>query len=78
MSRYIECITDAQGHNEYRETLADENGCKHMINDVCCNKDCEAACAFPDEDYCKSCSRFESETADDVEALKGGRVYNDD
>ena len=55
MSRYIECITIEQGRFEYHETLADENGCKHMINDVCCNKDCDACCAFPDEEYCQTC-----------------------
>lgn len=78
MSRYIECITDTQGRYEYHETLADENGCKHMINDVCCNKDCGMKYAFPNEEYCETCPCFESETSDDVEALKGGRVYYDD
>ena len=77
MSRYIECKPHAQGRYEYYETVADESECKHMINEVCCDPECEACCAFPDEEYCKSCSHFESETAEDIEMLKGGRVYHD-
>ena len=57
MSRWLEELPD--GSN--RITIADEDSCKYMYNEVCCNGYSEHRADFPDEDDCKNCAFYEKE-----------------
>lgn len=80
MSRWMESGVDEHGRRYYREELADAEGCRHLINEVCCNEDNDdMMCVFPFAEECgrEHCRHFEAETAENLEALKDGRVYYD-
>lgn len=71
MSRYIEDGKDEHGRYTL-ETLADENGCRWLYNEVCCNDECELCIDMPQEGECETCPHFVCETQEDVERLKDG------
>ena len=61
MSKWLEISTDANGNERIVETLADDDGCSYMYNEVCCNENSQffGFCLFSED--CEMCSLFESE-----------------
>ena len=59
MSRWIDY--DHEGHR-LNETIASEEECKNLINEVCTNPDSQQCCDFPHPEYCeKRCPHFTKE-----------------
>lgn len=60
MSRWIDYNHDDRRINE---TIASEEECKYLINDVCTNPSSQQCCDFPHpEEYCKKrCPHFTKE-----------------
>lgn len=74
MSRWIETGEDERGRF-YLETLKDPDGCKWLINEVCCNAaNRDMVCDFPFEEDCTPdrCPYFEQESQEDIERLTEG------
>lgn len=66
MSRWIETGEDEHGRY-YIESLADPDGCRWLVNEVCCNADNQEMVAdFPFEEDCtkEKCPYFEAEPED--------------
>jgi len=77
MSRYITDGKDERGRY-YIETLADENGCKHDINDICCNEKNRDRLGYVAYAYwCEKCPFFEPEPSEEIPQLRVGRVTHD-
>ena len=58
MSRWLEKLPDGT----YKEDIYDRDGCKWLVNEVCCNDRCNWCCDFPaPEEDCKICEYFEKE-----------------
>lgn len=72
MSRWIE--SENSYGRYYIESLADSNGCRWLINEVCCNVDCDMNGDFPLEGDCtvSACGHFEPESQDDIKRLQKG------
>ena len=79
MSRWIETGKDERGRF-YLETLADPDGCKWLMNEVCCNADNKEMVAdFPFAEDCTAdrCPYFEPETQEDKDRLmEGVKTYD--
>ena len=78
MSRWIETGKDERGRF-YLETLKDPDGCKWLMNEVCCNDKCEMCCDFPFEEDCtpERCPYFGKETQGDIDRLtEGVKTYD--
>lgn len=78
MSRWIETGKDEHGRF-YLETLKDPEGCKWLMDEVCCNGDNKEMVAdFPFEEDCtpERCPYFERESQEDIDWLmKGVKTY---
>lgn len=58
MSRWLDPLPDGT----YKEEIYDREGCRYLVNEVCCNDRCDWCCDFPDpEEDCKRCEYFEKE-----------------
>ena len=73
MSRWIEACEDQQGRY-YVETMDNPDGCRWLINEVCCNADCDMIGDFPFGEDCtiRACGHFEHETSEDITRLREG------
>ena len=74
MSRWIETGEDERGRF-YLETLDNPDGCKWLMNEVCCNADNrEMVADFPFAEDCTAdrCPYFEPETQEDKDRLMEG------
>lgn len=76
--RWIETGEDERGRY-YLETLADPDGCKWLMSEVCCNADNKEMVAdFPFEEDCNAehCPYFERESQENIDRLtKGVKSY---
>lgn len=58
MSRYMQ----KNIHGEWEEIVEDKDQCRYLIDEVCCNADCDQCADFPDpEEYCPKCEHFTPE-----------------
>ena len=78
MNRFIETGCDEFGRYTL-ETLADAEGCRWSVNEVCCNEQCDM---FGDLPYPKECNRegcecFETELQTDIELFTVGVKHYD-
>ena len=73
MSRFIETGSDEHGRFTL-ETLADAEGCRWSVNDICCNGKCGMFGDLPYSDECnqEACECFEAETEYDLGILREG------
>ena len=58
MSRYLK---KAAIHGKWVQVIEDMNKCSWLVDDVCCNGDCEHCGDFPDDEDCEVCNHFKSE-----------------
>ena len=62
MSRYMEEKLDGVHIRDIIETIASMEECKHLINEVCTEPECEACCDYPStSEYCSYCQYYEKE-----------------
>lgn len=62
MSRSMEVKLDGELNRTIIETIESMDECKHLINDVCTEPECDACCDFPSpEEYCSCCRYYEKE-----------------
>lgn len=62
MSRSMEVKLDGELNRTIIETIESMDECKHLINDVCTEPECDACCDFPSpEEYCSYCRYYEKE-----------------
>lgn len=62
MSRNMEVKLDGELNRTIIETIESMDKCKHLINDVCTEPECDACCDFPSpEEYCSHCRYYEKE-----------------